>query len=426
MAYNYRDIDLRPLKPHLARSILSDARLNVWEGAVRSSKTMASIFAFLDFIEHDTHFDYEMSGYTMSSLINNVVDCEYGIMNLVPGSDIVSGGKNKGTILKIPTSRGIVRCHLFGAPNKRSQDAVRGLTSYGWYADEVNRQDKDFIHQSFNRMLQVCGGHTFWTLNPGNPYDTIYSEYIDKWRFETPENRIAFGGYNYYHCTFEDNPILTADDITKIKMGYVPGSYEYKRDVLGLRAIADGLVYPAVEINNVFKRLNQEEYDIRYCSVDYGACHPNVIHWGGPRKDNKNKWAIIHELYDTFTDRSTSTIVDNFEQECIKLNVDANRMMIAIDPSARGLFNEFYNRGFRAIYAQNDVLPGITTTKKFMYRNILEIDDRCVNTRREMGSYAWDAKAAEIGLEKPIKMNDDCDDSVRYFAYTHMKDAVRV
>ena len=39
-------------------------------------------------------------------------------------------------------------------------------------------------------------------------------------------------------------------------------------------------------------------------------------------------------------------------------------------------------------------------------------------TIKEFATYAWDPKASEKGLDKPIKENDHCMDAVRYFVYT--------
>jgi len=419
---------LEPFTFHLASSIINWKRLNVWEGAVRSGKTLASILAFLDFIEHDSHFVYAMSGNTISSLLRNVVTGEFGILNILPNAQLVSGGKSKSTELRIPTTRGIVVCYCYGADNVRSEARIRGLTAYGWYADEVNKQDKGFITQAFARMVQAGGGHSFWTLNPSSPYDPIYSKYIDKWRFSTTEERKAFGGFNWYHCTFEDNPILTAEMIAQIVTGYDPTSFEYKRDVLGLRAVAEGLIYPGALRNKVFQHIDKKDYNVRYCAIDYGACHPNVIGFGGPSLADKNKWAIVKEVYDTTEDRTTSSIVDSYEAICKQEGWEARTMYIAIDPSAEGLSNEFRRRGYHTFLhdAINTVFDGLIYTKRVLYSNNLILSDTCVNAKREMSSYAWDDKAKLMGIEKPIKVNDDACDMIRYFAMTHMKFKVRV
>jgi len=49
---------------------------------------------------------------------------------------------------------------------------------------------------------------------------------------------------------------------------------------------------------------------------------------------------------------------------------------------------------------------------------IILYNDCCINTFREFFSYVWDEKAAERGEDKPVKQNDHCMDSDRYFVNT--------
>lgn len=110
------------------------------------------------------------------------------------------------------------------------------MNSYGsWIATEINLHHDSFIKEAFNRLLAADEMKIFWDLNPSTPRHPIYTEYIDKYAH--------LPGYNYCHFTLEDNINVPKDRQEKIKAQYDVNSVWYKRDILGLRMIAEGLIY---------------------------------------------------------------------------------------------------------------------------------------------------------------------------------------
>ena len=79
---------------------------------------------------------------------------------------------------------------------------------------------------------------TLWDLNPCNPRSSIYEEYIDKYRTQG-----LAGGYQYQHFTIKDNATITPERIAEIESRYDPNTVWYRRDILGERAVAEGLIY---------------------------------------------------------------------------------------------------------------------------------------------------------------------------------------
>ncbi|MBR2259896.1 MAG: PBSX family phage terminase large subunit, partial [Blautia sp.] len=78
------------------------------------------------------------------------------------------------------------------------------------------------------------------------------------------------------------------------------------------------------------------------------------------------------------------------------------------------------NRGYSVIKADNDVLDGIRKTGTMFNLRKIIICTSCVNLIKELGSYVWDKKAAEHGIEQPVKVFDHAFDSLRYHVYTIM------
>jgi hypothetical protein len=64
------------------------------------------------------------------------------------------------------------------------------------------------------------------------------------------------------------------------------------------------------------------------------------------------------------------------------------------------------------------VLPGIGTNMSLLANNKLYLSKRCVQLARYLPGYAWDDKAALVGEDKPIKVNDHECDALRYGDHT--------
>ena len=88
---------------------------------------------------------------------------------------------------------------------------------------------------------------------------------------------------------------------------------------------------------------------------------------------------------------------------------------VYVDPSAASFIAELESRGVYVIEADNDVNDGIRRTASLIGRRHILISSRCTELLDEMGTYAWDEKAAQRGEEKPIKQADHSCDALRYF-----------
>jgi PBSX family phage terminase large subunit len=117
--------------------------------------------------------------------------------------------------------------------------------SYGlWIATEINEHFDSpdsrisFLKVATGRQIAAKRPFTLWDLNPCNPKASIYEDYIDKYR----EQGLA-GGYLYEHFTIRDNATITPERIAEIESRYDPNTVWYRRDILGERAVAEGLIY---------------------------------------------------------------------------------------------------------------------------------------------------------------------------------------
>ena len=123
-------MNLEPLTPKQAATLrLSrEARIAVWEGAVRSGKTIVSLLAWAEFIATAPEGPLLMAGRTVDTLRRNAIDPLTDLLGT--GAVKVVWGSGSATILGR-------QVHLVGADNASSETRIRGLTLAGAYVDEL-------------------------------------------------------------------------------------------------------------------------------------------------------------------------------------------------------------------------------------------------------------------------------------------------
>lgn len=401
-------------------SIYNTGFLNVWEGAVRSGKTVYALAAFCRYVKHSPEKSFLLSGRTLATIEKNCILGDYGILSMIP-SATYKKIKNSAVIL-FRTPKGQKGIFVSGAADIKSYMSIRGNTYAGWFADEINMHDPRFVEEAFKRTVASTDRKHFCTLNPDNPHHWWYKDYTDRYDQMTAEELKDLGGYHWWHYTPKDNPALTPQMIRSLEMQFPKDSYLYARYVLGQRVVAEGLIYPRITAMMFRPEEDMVGTDIRYCAIDYGATHATVMVFGGMFKGNKKDWRIVDGYYDENSDKTTYDHYVAFLDKCEKMRIDPKNVTIAIDPAAKVLRQEFLKHGLSVIKAKNDVLPGIEFTRNALYDGTLIMSERIKDKALpQFASYSWDPKASERGEEKPIKQNDDYVDAIRYYAFTFIK-----
>lgn len=227
----------RPFGKKARRSLKSKGFLTVYEGSVRSMKTLTSLVKFYFYVISSPEKVFLMSGCTLGSVSRNCINGDFGFIAISGGKAIPCTDTDGSKFLRLG-SKIIYYC---GSDNEASYKKIRGLSIGGWYADEINLHAKTFIETAFARSFASTDRMNIWTLNPEAPTHWIYTDYLDKYRDEkTP-------GYQWFHFTMDDNPSLTAERKAEIATQFT-GVF-FKRFVLGLRVRAEGGIYTSF-VNN--------------------------------------------------------------------------------------------------------------------------------------------------------------------------------
>lgn len=408
------DGKLLPLNQKAINSIVYTEYLNVWEGTVRSGKTVCSLIAFYLYVYFCPDNYFIMSGQTVGSLYKNCIGGDFGLLNLFLGlisyKNDVNGNRTLYLIGKDGQKKTI---YCYGAHDEASYKSMRGLTAAGWYADEIDLQPRSFVEEAFRRTIVSKQRKIFWTLNPTNPYHWIYTDYIDKY---TNEN---LKGFWLWFFKLSDNPALTEERIKEMAAQY--SGIFYRRYILGERCVAEGAIYSMFDDKNIYDspfNFNEKYYN-RYIAIDYGTTNPCVFL---DIYDDGNKTYIDREYYwdsrkqmKQKTDEEYVDDLKNFINEVTAYY----KPIIYIDPSAESFEVAMKKKGIFVRQAINEVENGIRRVSTLIGNKTLLVNRKCVNTIKEIYSYSWnDKKAIEQGKEEPIKQNDHSCDAIRYFVNT--------
>ncbi len=410
------------------KSIANTGYLSVWEGAVRSSKTVIALMAFTVYIRSSPERRFLISGRTVGSIEQNCILNEFGLLNLIPGADYKKVGEKRAVIFSVENKGRVVKKTIIvqGASTIKDFMALRGQSYGGWFADEINMHDREFVVEALKRTAASKDRRHFWTLNPGGPKDWIYKDYLDRYDAMDADQRKVLGGYHWWHFTPQDNPAMTESMIAALELQYPKGSVFYDRYVLGLRAIAEGLVYPFFDDSCI--ALPPESVKVRYASIDFGTVHPTAMGWYG-RDSQTGIWYKVREWVatpDESARMTTAEYMDVFERITAELG-GIPKMNLTIDYGGGGeaLAREAEKRKWMPVNPDKSVLDGISMTARMLNTHRLYISPNCPKAIESLRIYRWDDKAADRGETKPIKQDDDPADETRYMVTTFIEPRVK-
>jgi PBSX family phage terminase large subunit len=375
----------------------SNAKINIWEGAVRSGKTYASLWRFIRELTEGEKGAYAIICRTYRLFQENVLEQLKNMLGYQDVRHLVGRGQ-----LNIFGKT----IYVIGADDERAEAKIRGPTFVGAYVDEASI----IPHSVFKQLVARCAignAKIFATTNPDSPYHWLYTDYLNdnvdvkSWKFQ-----------------LDDNPKLTT-----IEKDYFNRQYRglwHKRFILGLWVQAEGAVYGS---------FNDEEHVIDYSphaahtwilGIDYGTSNPCAFVLIGISSMGVGRyWVERVYYYDSKIHQRQKTDTEYAEDLSAFLK-DVPVSAIYIDPSALSFKLELQKQGFQNIYeAKNDVKNGICQVDMYLNNGTLKICRQCTSLIKEFQSYVWNPKKQKIGLDEPLKENDHALDALRYALYSH-------
>jgi len=375
----------------------STARMNIWEGAVRSGKSFASLIRWLEYIQEAPEGNLTMIGRTATTIKHNLVD---EICTLIGTDARYYSGKNELNLWG-------KRIYLIGASDERAETKIRGSTFAGAYIDEATLIPESFWTMLLSR-ISIPGAKIFTTTNPDSPFHWLKKNYIDRadeldlklWKFK-----------------LDDNPSLTEGFKDNLKQEY--RGLWYRRYIDGEWCLAEGTIYDFFD-----ESLHCIDYPPGlaaeyYVGVDYGTSNPcSFILLAHSPNHYPNMWIEKEYYYDSAAHNRQKT--DSEYAIDLKKFIEGYPVRsIYIDPSAASFKLECQRNQIRNILdADNEVLDGIRFVAGLLTNGTLKICKCCTHLIKEMGSYVWDTKSKDLGIDKPLKKNDHAQDALRYLTFS--------
>jgi PBSX family phage terminase large subunit len=394
----------------------AQASFNIWEGAVRSSKTVSSIYAWMKYVRKAPPGELAMIGKTERTLKRNVIQPIIAEVGSKYCRYIAGSGEFWlfGRLI-----------YVVGANNVLAVEKIQGATLAGAYGDEVATWPQEFFEMLGTR-LSVPGARFFGTCNPAGPVHWLKRDWLDRaamWIHH--DGTTSYGqkdplDLHRFSFTLDDNPHLSRSYVRRLKQQY-KGLF-YKRYIQGLWVPAEGAIFDMFdEDKHVVAELPRIE---RWISVgiDHGTRNP--FHAVSVGLGSDRRLHITREYrYDSALHRRQLSNVDysrELRQWLSAIPVPTTDLLginperVIVDPSALEFRVQLHNDGLPSVAAANTVVPGINTLSSLFSLDLIDIHESCEALLLELPGYSWDDKAAEKGLDEPLKVADHGPDALRY------------
>ena len=404
---------------------LADARVNVWEGSVRSSKTICSLLRWLQFVRTGPAANLVMIGRSERTLKRNIVD----VLVEMLGPKRCRARWGDGELMLLGR-----RVYLAGASNEAAVGKIQGITLAGAYVDEVSLMPESMWSMLLSR-LSVEGARLFATSNPDNPQHWLMRDYLKRasvWlrhdgQLERVEgrDRLDLARFSF---RLADNPSLPNAYVEELSKTFV-GLWR-KRYIDGLWVLAEGAIYDMWDTahhttddlpRDRSGRLALDHYTL---GIDYGTTNPFVALLLGVHDATKRIYVVSEWRWDSrvkgrqMTDAEYSRALRRWIDYDLPADLSERFTVdrVYVDPSAASFLAQLYRDQWAGVHgADNAVNDGIRSVSSLFAGRHLVIDSQGDDgTIGELGGYVWDPDAAKRGKEEPLKVDDHGPDALRY------------
>lgn len=410
---------------------------SVAEGAVRSGKTIDHCIIFSMYLETCEDKIHLASGSSLPNAKLNIGDCNgFGLEHIFRGR--CRWGKYKSNeALFVQTKTGEKIVIFTGGGKSDSYKSILGNSYGGWIATEINEhydcEDSrtSFIKVAMARQIASVHPFTLWDLNPSNPNADIYKNYIDKF--------MGLDWYRYEHFNIFDNATMSQERIEEIQNKYDMNSVWYKRDILGERMVAEGLVFPyfandckpyLFKYQHLKEKMKEQgkRFSHLIIGVDFGD---NGSKYSWHLTGFTNDWDYMWALDEGDMEKSNSIDATKFCKAFVRfykrcIECYGYVEWIFPDSASNTLINTlrayFYAEGLDgsiiAPVKKNELADRTITVDSLLVTGRLKIEEHCKNLINALSELVWDEKKDIPKDENVNNINDDWD-SFCYTFITH-------
>ncbi|MFX0551888.1 PBSX family phage terminase large subunit [Lactobacillus gasseri] len=374
-------------------------KIMILSGGVRSGKSFVNNVLFMNELkrvalqaekEGNNHPRFILAGASSGSIYNNVISelqTQFGIT--------LNADKHN-------------HYHLFGVDivpvytgSINGLKSARGFTAYGAYVNEASLANEAVFNEIQNRCSKD-GSHIICDTNPDIPTHWLKTNYID--------NKNPDAGVVSFNFTIDDNTTLASDYVKSMKASKTGVFYD--RDILGLWATGDGIVYQ--DFNKDTMVVDEVPDDLEYyCGVDWGFAkgHENVITVMGDDPDTDTSYLI--GVY-----KSTGKYIDYWVDIAQQIQSEKGYGINFWCDSARPEYvSYFQQQDIQARNADKSVMDGIEYCSSRIKLGKFKVLRSCAEPfLDDLYQYVWDPVKGV-----PKKEHDNVMDSFRYGLYNQHK-----
>ena len=267
---------------------------------------------------------------------------------------------------------------------------------------ELNERDYTMLRGRIRLNLPNLPNQIYGACNPSTPQHFLAR------RFGLAGGHKCAANCEAITTTSRDNWFLPKDYIEDLE---TMTGVARKRYVEGLWVGSEGLVYDRWDEGKYVCDSLPESFDRIFVGCDEGYNHPSVQLLCGLKDDIfyvMDEWCERHKLEQQVVEHAHQWKKEHPEIECF-----------VVDPSAAKLRAAMRHSGLDVTPADNAVFSGIQSVSARMSNDPsgkprLQVHQQCSNLLREFSSYEWASRQDGTLKEAPVKLNDDCVDSLRY------------
>lgn len=440
-------------KQRAAIALSREWKVTVYEGSVRSAKTITSIVDWIAYVRSAPPGLLAIIGKTERTTYNNIISPMIQML----GKKRVRYNRGTGEVTMF--GRTIL---VIGANDERASDKIRGVTLAGAYVDEITIIPESFWSMLLSR-LSVPGSRLIGTTNPDGPSHWLKKQYLERaavhltgtgsiveefpegWASsydilrlgdvdpDTPGGRMALARLTF---VLDDNPTLDADYRRFVRSTYV--GLWFKRFILGLWVLAEGAIYDMLDLDPGGRhRVTWDKVPMLtrfWLGIDYGDINP--FHAVLIALGVDNRLYVVGEW--RYDGRARQKQMEQTEYEAaLRTWLDSGAGIpddhpmstdgvwptrVAVDPSAAGFRNVLRNRNWTGLTTPDDkinpVRDGIRNVASLLggsgRAHLMFVEGAAPVLEDEAQGYVWDEKKAEHGEDAPVKVDDHGPDALRY------------
>lgn len=387
------------------------------DGSVRSGKTVILIIKLVHYLYYmGDKGTVLLSGYSKNTVYNNVLNELFNyIENFLGGKYSYNRATGDLKLWLFGNQYNLLVC---GAGKSDSENAIRGLTLAGWFADELTLHHKTFFHQALNR-LSIQDAKVFASTNPDSPNHWLYQDYISPYNDKKhKEHKRISKIFELWHFVLKDNANIPAEYIETISNSY-HGAF-YLRMIEGQWVVSDGLVYecfrPEVNIiphSQILQKVKNKEFAEYIVGVDWGFDHPMTASIIGVTI--KFEYYQVCEFYEK--GKQPEDVISWLRNKEKELDIYLDK--VYPDSARADSCDKLRFAGFRINNKPQKVAPSIDTVRSVIQDQRYFISDTCTNTINEFATYRYPTDDEKLKKhyeeDLPLKQDDDCmDGCVRY------------